>query len=187
MIAPREISSSDRTFKKNVPNDRQSACRMKENDMPRRMPWAVDYLKIEFADRYPIPIHEPTVGRKGIKGGESKHSTLGRQLIDPKCVVPVRPLNGDSVTASIFSRLPAVVDVPMGQHDLDQSATRLRERFVNRIQIATRVNRGSLTGFTAHDHGTVLGEGSNWNDRETKLGSRARSIGSDWICHFSEI
>jgi hypothetical protein len=75
----------------------------------------------------------------------------------------------------------------MGQHDLDQSATRLRERFVNRIQIATRVDRGSLTGFTAHDHGTVLGEGSYWNDRETKLGSRARSICSHWICHFSEI
>jgi hypothetical protein len=75
----------------------------------------------------------------------------------------------------------------MGQHDLDQSATRLRERFVNRIQIATRVDRGSLTGFTAHDHGTVLGEGGHWDDRETKLGSRVRSIGSHWICHFSEI
>jgi hypothetical protein len=178
VIAPWEISAPDRSFKQNVPDNRQSARRMKKYDMPRRMPRAVDHLKIEIADLYPIPIHEPAVGRKCVQGGESKHSTLSRQLIDPECVVPMRPLNGDAVTASIFSRLPAVVDMPMCQHDLDQSATRLRERFVNRIQIATRVDRGRLTGSSTHDNGTVLGEGCHRNDCEAKFGAGGCRVSS---------
>jgi hypothetical protein len=148
---------------------------MKKHDMARRMPRAVNHLKIEITDLYPIPIDKPAVGRKGIQGGEPKHSTLSRQLIDPECVVPMRPLNGDAVTARVFSRLPTVVDMPMRQHDFDQSATRLLERFVNRIQIASRVNRSRLTGSTTNDDRTILGKGGDRNDREPELGACGRS------------
>ena len=178
MIAPREIGASDRSFKQNVPNNRQSARRMKKHDMPRRMPWAMNHLKVEITDLYPIPIDQPTVRRKGVEGGESKHSTLSRQLIDPECVVPMRSLNRDAMTARVFSRLPAVVNMSMRQHDLDQSATRLRQRLVNRVQIATRVDRGSLTGATTHDDRTVLGERRYGNDREAKFGTRGCSVNS---------
>jgi hypothetical protein len=178
MIAPRKIGASDRPFKQNVPNNRQSARRMKKHDMPWRMSRAVNHLKVEITDLNPIPINEPTVGRKGVKGGESKHPTLRRQLVDPECIVPMRSLNRDAMTARVFSRLPAVVDMSMRQHDLDQSATRLRQRLVNGIEIATRVDRGSLTGTTTHDDRTVLGERRYGNDREAKFGTRGCSVNS---------
>jgi hypothetical protein len=90
----------------------------------------------------------------------------------------MRSLNRDAVTARVFSRLPAVVNMSMRQHDLDQSATRLRQRLVNRVQIATRVDRGSLTGATTHDDRTVLGERRYGNDREAKFGTRGCSVNS---------
>jgi hypothetical protein len=141
-------------------------------------------LKIEITDLYPIPIDQPAVRRKGVKGGESKHPTLSRQLVDPECIVPMRSLNRDAVTASVFSRLPAVVDMSMRQHDLDQSATRLRQRFVNGIEISTRVDRGSLTGPTTNDDRTVLGERRYGNDREAKFGTRGYIVNSYCFRHF---
>jgi hypothetical protein len=66
----------------------------------------------------------------------------------------------------------------MRQHDLDQSATRLRQRFVNGIEIATRVDRGSLTGTTTNDNRTVLGKRRDGNDREAKVGTRGCSVNS---------
>jgi hypothetical protein len=86
---------------------------MKKYDMPRRMSRAVNHLKVEITDLNPIPINQPAVRRKGVKGGESKHPTLSRQLVDPKRIVPMRSLNRHAVTARVFSRLPAVVNMPM--------------------------------------------------------------------------
>jgi hypothetical protein len=178
MVAPWEIGASDRSFKKNVPNNRQSARRMKKYDMPWRMSRTVNHLKVEITDLNPVPIHQPAIGRKGVKGGESKHSTLSRQLIDPECVVPMRSLNRDTVTARVFSRLPAVVNMSMSQHDLDQSATHLSKRLVNRVQIASRVDRGSLTGATTNNNRTVLGKGRYGNDCKAEFGTRACSVNS---------
>lgn len=70
----------------------------------------------------------------------------------------MRSFDRDTVPASVFSRLPAVIDMSMRQHDLNQPPPRLSERFINGIQIATWVDHGGLTGPTANDDRTVLRE-----------------------------
>lgn len=175
MIAPGKIGAPDRTLKQNIADNREPTRRMEENHVPRRMARAMDDLKVELAHLDAIAPFEPAIGGKSLQARKAKHRALGGQLIDPKCIVPMGPLNGNAVSMRKLGSLTTMVDMAVGEENLHQLAATGFESGVDCIEIAARIDNRGCAGTTTNEQRTVLRERRDGDDGELQ-GGRRRAV-----------
>jgi len=104
---------------------------------------------------------QPACRRKREGRRKTKHGALLRQAVNPKLIALVRPHNGQLQALRQLARAARMVDMRMGEPNGLQIQPQSRYFGKDSIQIATRVNHGSLLGLAAPQQGTVLLEGGD--------------------------
>jgi hypothetical protein len=146
MIPTREICSPDRPREKDVSDKGQALTQVKKHHVSRCVAGAMQHLQGLFTNHYGIAVFKPPVRGKGVQCGKAKHLALNRQLVDPKGVVSVGPLNGHAKAVSQALGLSAMVDMAMGEQNLLHHDIELAGTGLEVINISTRINKGSPLG-----------------------------------------
>ena len=86
--------------------------------MARGVAGAMGDLQRHIAEPDGVAVLQPPVGFERGERRETEHPPLAGQLVDPELVVDVRALDRHAVTRRVLGRLPAMIDVAVGEQHL---------------------------------------------------------------------
>ncbi len=119
-----------------------------------------------LAESHRVAILEPAIGLEGLEPWKPEALALLGQLPDPEGVLALRALDRDRMALRKFGRLPAVVDMAVGQQHLLDAGAELREPGVDPVEVAARIDhRGAAAGLAEQDR-AVLRERGYRNDHQ---------------------
>jgi glucose/arabinose dehydrogenase len=159
MIAPGEVGPANRAGKQHVADESNAIDRMNEHHVSRRVSRAVNDLHRLLSHRHGIVIGQPAIRHECVRTLKAEHDPLLPELTDPEIVIGMRPLDGHTQTLRQHSGLTAMIDVSVCHQDLFDLEATLCRQGLQVVDIAARVDEGSLAGFRTGHQGTVLLEG----------------------------
>ncbi len=125
MIAARKVCSANGARKQDVAHKRNSLAQMNKDDMSGGVAWCVEHLERLLSHHDGVSVLKPAVWRERVERRKSEHLPLHGQLINPECIVPVRPFNGNTQTLSEALGLATVVYVSVGEENLLHASAQL--------------------------------------------------------------
>jgi len=164
VIAPRKIRSSDGALEEHIAHLRQLARRMMKYHMPRRMPRAMQDIKLDLTEGHLVTILEPTVRRKALHRRKAEHLALLRHAVDPEAVLLMRTFDRHTRLLGQGGDGTGMVDMAMGDENLGQRQPFRRQRLLDAPDIAAGIDNGRLTGALAPKNGAILFEGCHRDD-----------------------
>src|SRR5690606_33115031 len=185
VIAAREVGAADRALEQHVADDREPRLAMEEHHMPGRVAGAVQHLETLGAELDGVAILEPTIRFEGLQPCEAETLALLRQLIDPERIFALRAFERHAEALRELGRLSAVIDVTVREEDLLEARTGLRERGLDALEIAARIEDGGAIRLLADEQRTVLHERRDGNDQELHRDGLASlaSVGEFYAAH----
>src|ERR1700674_1051968 len=160
MVAARYVGAPDRAAEQHVADNGEALRGIEQGDAARRMARAVQDIEGQLADLYLIALVEPAFRRDVARTGHPEGAAALGQAFEQKPVGAVRPLDRHVTTrAETLLELggaAGVIDMTMGEPDLIDAHTGLRDRILDPRQIASRVDHGRAPGRLAPQDGAVL-------------------------------
>jgi len=177
MISHGKIRAPYGAGKDDVPNPGDLVRRMNKHDMAGGVSGTVNNLNRRLSDGDGFAILQPTIRFERICMREVGHLTPLEQLIDPKAVPLLGPLDGNRQTLVKHVAGSAVIHMTVGQEDFLNRRAHFVYGRENPINISAGIDDGRLArGFALH-HGTVLLIGSDGYDGDSE--GHGFSMGED--------
>lgn len=164
MIPTGKIGAPDGAFKNYVPHLQQAAGTVVEDHMTGRVTGAVQHFQFHLAKADTIAMHQPAIRCERRHGGEAEHAALLGHALDPEAVLLVRPFDRDPSGSRQGGDPTGMVDMAMGDENLDQLELFGRQKGLNTLDIAPGIDHGGFTGAFAPEDGAILGKGRYRND-----------------------
>jgi len=158
VVALGEIGAADAAGEQHVAHEGALRLHGMKHHMPRRVTRAVANVQRAVPDLHRIAVGQPPRGGEMPGGRKSEHLALLRQAVDPELVARVRADDGQAQALGQLGGAAGVVNMGVGEPDRLEGHTKLLGRVDEAVQLATRIDHGSVQRFVAPDDGAVLGK-----------------------------
>ena len=175
VITAGEISAADRTLEEHISDPGDLLWLIEEYDMTRCVPRTVDHMEFLLANSHYISLLQPTVRKKRISRGKTRHLAGLREPLQPELVFAVRALNWHLQLPAQNIRCGTVVQMGVRENNFFDAGIHLLDSGQDALYISTGIHYCRPAGILTFDDGTVLLVGSYRNDR-TLDGHKSRLI-----------
>src|SRR5579859_3935829 len=118
MVSTRKVCPSDRALKQNIPHLGEARLAMEEDHVPRRMPRTMIDFELGLTQGHDVAVLKPAIGDEGARISHAPFRTRRFDLIDPECVVAVRPFDRNAGQGLQSRGSAGMVQMSMGDPDL---------------------------------------------------------------------
>ena len=144
MIAAGKIGTPDRAGKEHIADNSQTFARVKKHHMPRRVPRTMDNPQCLLAKLDRVAIFQPAIGHERLCRRQSVLTGGFGQAIDPETILLVRTFYRYAKALRQNRSAGTVIDMPMGQKNLDRNQGTRRDLSDDPLKIAAGIDYGSL-------------------------------------------
>jgi hypothetical protein len=164
MLAAGEVRAPNGPLEQDVPDLGQTSVGIVKDDVARGVAGTVDDLQGSIADGHAIPSIQPLIGTEGRDRSETEHPRLLRQGIKQEGIINVRTQDRHPQTLGQLGGAADVVDMTVGEEDLDGGNRLLPYQCQEATHLSARVHDGRLTSVPAPEQRAILLERSDRHD-----------------------
>ena len=179
VIAPRKIRAPDGALEQDVAHLGEPPLGVEEHHMTGGVPGAMDHREDLLAHAHPVTILQPAVRLEIRHRRKAEEPALGRQGMDQKGILPVRPDNGHAQTGGQGAGRPHVVDMTMGKQDALGGEGKPPDQVEYEARLPPGIDDRGPPGPLTPQEGTVLLEGGDGEDAEVHGASNTPRRGPD--------
>ena len=151
MVAAREVATPYSAFKNHIAGNQQSASRIKEDYVPRRMARTVQHLQGNIPHANRIAFVQPAIGLQRLTVFKTKHPALRRQSFQPELIFFFRTNNRHAIMLRQLRRRANMIEMTVREQNLHQANACRRDFLFDSLSVTAGIDQRRQFGLFTPD------------------------------------